>query len=117
MRRIARTDGNQQELMNYLRTLGASVLDLHKVGGGAPDILVGIAIPRPILLPAGYRLNLLAEIKNPKRFPSQRKLNPLETDFHRDWRGQISVIETLNDCLKLLKIGEYNCVNSSCFQL
>ena len=41
MRRAARTDANQTEIVQALRTAGASVTLLHMVGKGCPDLLVG----------------------------------------------------------------------------
>ena len=41
MRRAARTDANQAEIVAALRGVGASVQPLHAVGQGCPDLLVG----------------------------------------------------------------------------
>jgi hypothetical protein len=41
MRRIARVDKNQAEIVSALRKAGARVLHLHQHGEGCPDILVG----------------------------------------------------------------------------
>jgi hypothetical protein len=42
MRRAARTDSNQTEIVATLRSLGCSVQMLHAVGAGCPDLLIGI---------------------------------------------------------------------------
>ena len=41
MRRAARVDRNQAEIVVALRAGGASVQPLHAVGKGVPDLLVG----------------------------------------------------------------------------
>ena len=41
MRRIARVDRNQAEIVQALRSMGATVQHLHTIGKGCPDILVG----------------------------------------------------------------------------
>lgn len=42
MRRAAKVDGNQTEIVEALREAGASVTLLHMVGNGCPDLLIGI---------------------------------------------------------------------------
>ena len=38
-----KADSNHAEIIGFYEELFCSVLDLHKVGGGAPDLLVGCA--------------------------------------------------------------------------
>jgi Holliday junction resolvase len=42
MRRAARVDRNQSEIVTALRSLGCSVQPLHTIGSGCPDLLIGI---------------------------------------------------------------------------
>ena len=92
MRRAARIDANQTELVEFFRKAGASVLCTHTLGQGAPDIIVG------------YRgLNELVEIKDGDKPPSQRKLTPDEKEFHLDWKGSIYVVKSIEDAKSLLK--------------
>ena len=60
----ARTDSNQAEIVQALRDLGASVILLHRVGRGCPDIMVG-----------WNHKTILMEIKTEegKERPGQRK--------------------------------------------
>ena len=91
MRRAAKVDGNQSEIVRYLRAMGASVYPTHVVGGGFPDIVVG------------YRgVNYLFEIKDPSQPPSRRKLTPEELAFHDGWGGQVAVVETVEDCVRVM---------------
>ena len=41
MRRAAKVDGNQAEIVSALRQVGAEVQSLASVGQGVPDLLVG----------------------------------------------------------------------------
>jgi len=43
MRQRAKVDANQKQIVNALRKCGYSVLHLHTLGKGAPDIVVGVS--------------------------------------------------------------------------
>ena len=43
MRYAARADKNQKEIMSAIRQLGADCVTLHRLGQGAPDLLVPFA--------------------------------------------------------------------------
>jgi hypothetical protein len=76
MRRDAKTDRNQADIVAALRAIGAMVQPLHMVGQGVPDLLVGI----------GSKL-LLVEVKDGKRPPSERRLTPEQERWHAAWAG------------------------------
>ena len=90
MRRIAthKVDDNQAEIVRDLRKMHFSVRSTAMVGNGFPDIVVGF-----------LGNNWLFEIKDPAKPPSGRKLTPKEQDFQLDWRGQVHVVETVEDIL------------------
>ena len=91
MRRRARIDANQPAIVKALREAGASVLHLHELGHGKPDICVG------------WRgKNYLFEIKDPTKPPNQRALTEDEKAVHLAWSGQIAVIETAEEAIKIL---------------
>ena len=92
MRRTARIDDNQPELVALARKMGASVWITSQLGKGAPDLVLG--------LPSG---NVLVEIKDGSKPPSARKLTEDEQKFHAKWRGPIAVVETAEDMVKLIK--------------
>ena len=76
MRLKSRTDTNQAEIVSALRKKGCSVVCLHTVGKGCPDIL------------AGYNgQNFLIEVKDGNKPPSKQKLTPDEAAFFAGWRG------------------------------
>lgn len=92
MRRAARVDSNQKEIVAALRKAGASVAHTHTIGKGFPDIVVG------------HRgLNLMVEIKDGSLPPSGRKLTKDEYEFHEVWKGQVCIVESIDDALGLLK--------------
>lgn len=88
MRRQARVDDNQAEIVAALRKIGASVQPLHAVGSGCPDILVGWR---------GF--NTILEIKDGKKPPSARKLTPDQEKWHAAWMGQVTVVETVEQAI------------------
>ena len=81
MRRASKTDANQAAIIAAMRQAGASVQPLHAVGGGVPDLLVGIA-----------RRCYVVEIKDGSKPPSARKLTPAQQEWHAAWKGGVHVI-------------------------
>ena len=91
-RPIRKADRNPPELVEQIRKIpGTSVAHTHIVGKGFVDIV------------GGYnKKNFLCEIKGPKQPVWVRKLSADEEKFHKQWTGQIAVIETIDDFLKLI---------------
>lgn len=96
MHRTRKVDSNQAELVKQIRKIpGVSVLHIHVVGKGAPDVIIG------------YKgKNFLAEIKDPGKFKSQRKLTEDEEKFRNSWCGQVQTVETFDDVIRILKLSE-----------
>lgn len=92
---IRKTDKNHAELIKWLRQMpGVSVFSTHAVGHGFPDIVVG------------YKgINYLIEIKDGAKPPSARKLTADEVKFHESWRGQIAVVNGIDDLMKIFVKG------------
>ena len=89
MRRAARSDANHGAIVQALLELGCTVQSLAAVGGGVPDLLIG------------WRgMCLLFEVKDGGKPPSERKLTPDQVRWHRDWRGQVAVVETVDDAIQ-----------------
>lgn len=78
MRRDARVDRNQQEIITALRQIGASVCPLHFAGKGCPDLIVGFR-----------GRNYLMEVKS-----GRGKLNAAQRTFHKSWHGQIAMVRS-----------------------
>lgn len=89
MRRAARIDANQPAIVDALRRLGCSVQVLSAVGGGCCDLAVGIR-----------GINLFVEIKDGSRPPAERQLTPDQMIWHRDWRGQKMVVESVDQAIE-----------------
>ncbi|HZN68013.1 MAG TPA: hypothetical protein VFB66_22195 [Tepidisphaeraceae bacterium] len=77
--RRAKRDGNHAEIVRALRDCGRSVLELHTVGGGCPDLLVGYG---------GYAMVLL-EVKNPS---GRDRVEESQRTFLKAWRGKPPVV-------------------------
>ncbi len=93
MRRAARVDRNQTEVVEALRQAGCRVQPLHMVGKGCPDILVG----------RDGRL-VLMEIKDGEKPPSARKLTEDEAAWHDLWAdaaqaGALVTVSTVSEAL------------------
>jgi len=92
MRRAARTDKNHEEVVNALRTIGASVQSLTATGKGCPDLLVG------------YRgINYLMEVKDGNKVPSAQKLTIDQEHWHNLWRGSVHIVKSVDEALKILQ--------------
>ena len=90
--RAAKADRNQPEIVAALRMLGVTVQHLHKVGEGCPDILCGV-----------IGKNVLMEIKDGEKIPSKRKLNNDQVEWHKNWRGQVAVVETVDQAIEVIQ--------------
>lgn len=95
MRRAAKIDRNQPEVVEKLREIGASVQILSAVGKGCPDLLVGY-----------QERNWLLEIKDGELPPSARKLTPDQLGWHGEWRGQVTVVDSWQMAVLLVTSGE-----------
>ena len=76
MRRAAKIDVNQPELVKAFRTLGCSVLSLASMGKGVPDLLVSIK-----------GITWLVEVKMPKG-----KETPDQVEFATSWQGCRAIV-------------------------
>ena len=96
MRRRAKVDENQPAIVAELRKAGCSVLDLSKVGGGCPDLLVARA-----------GVTVLIEVIGPdkaKRFPPYG-LSQGQIGWHAAWRGPVYAVRTSDEALAAMGIG------------
>ena len=91
MRRAAKVDGNQAQIVEDLRTAGWSVRSTAVLGDGFPDIIVG-----------AYKMNHLFEVKDPNQPPNKRELKPGQRDFALRWGGQVHKIETAEEAVRII---------------
>ena len=96
MRVAARSDQNQARIVQALRKAGASVIHLHQLGRGVPDIL------------ACFRgRNILMEIKRPGEKPNEKQI-----EFHSTWGGELHVVRTEEEAIAALN-GDSKCKKES----
>jgi len=89
--RAKRVDDNQKELVKQIRRLGITVVHLHTIGKGCPDLLLGFR-----------NKNFLIELKDSKKTTSKKKLTDDEVEFFKTWRGQVSKCETLEEIIQVV---------------
>lgn len=92
--RAAKVDANQSAIVSALRKIGATVQPLHTVGKGCPDLLIGLR-----------GMNLLLEVKDGSKPPSAQKLTADQVAWHRDWCGQVEVVNSVEQAL--IAVGTY----------
>jgi len=93
MRRAARIDGNQNQVVKELRQMGCSVAISSAIGKGFPDIVVGY-----------NGRNYLLELKDPAQPPSARKLTPDEKVWHDKSRGSVHIILTAQEAMDMMTL-------------
>lgn len=87
MRRAAKVDANQAEIVEALRAVGCSVQDLSSVGQGVTDLLIGCS-----------GVNLLIEVKT-----TEGTYTPAQIKWHAAWRGQRSTVRSIDEALALVE--------------
>lgn len=91
MRRASKVDDNHAAIVHTLRTCGAVVQSLAAVGKGVPDLLVNFR-----------GQNLLIEVKDGRKPPSQRRLTAVQVAWHSAWPGVVHIVECPEDVLEVL---------------
>ena len=95
MKRAAKIDINQPEIVAAFRKVGFSVCVTSSQGKGFPDIVIGYESATK------GRQTALIEIKNGLLPPSKRRLTEDEQRFHDNWKGEIFIIESVDQALEL----------------
>lgn len=97
MRRRARRDANHPAIVLALEAVGASVQELHAVGGGVPDLLV-----------AYRQTNYLLEVKDASTaYGSGRKDNAVGSNARQAawrlrWRAPVHVVTSIEEALEAI---------------
>ena len=89
MKRGSKPDLNHAEVRDGLRSIigNQCVVDIKDFGGGIGDLLVGFR-----------GVNYLLETKRNKK----ATLTPAEKKFHETWEGQIDIVYSLDDAMKVI---------------
>lgn len=93
MRRAARVDGNHREVVDEFRRLGCSVLDMSRLGEGAPDLLIGYG-----------GISLLVEVKDGSKPPSKRVLTTDQVQWWLDWKENPRVVRNHEQVAETVKV-------------
>lgn len=94
MRRAAKVDDNQREIVAALRAAGATVQSLAAVGKGVPDLLIGFR-----------GQTMLMEVKDGRKCPSQRELTGEQLRWHGEWRGgPLAVVDGVESALRMIGV-------------
>lgn len=85
-----RVDENQKQIIHTFIALGASVLNLSRVGEGAPDLAIG------------YKGNtVFVEVKRDSKAP----YTDSQVKFMQEWRGgAVSRIDSVDAAIRLIKM-------------
>ncbi len=93
MRRAARVDANQQQVVDAIRAIGATVHSLAALGNGCPDLLVGY-----------NGRTVLMEVKDGRKPPSETRLTDDQVKWHKSWTGStLAIVYGPEGAVKLLK--------------
>lgn len=91
MRRAARIDENQPDIVAALRKMGAEVTPLHRVGQGVSDLLVS------------WRQRwFVLEVKNPNKPKGDRELTRDQKEWIGKQRAPVVVVETPIEAVSFL---------------
>jgi hypothetical protein len=90
MRRAAKVDANQDQIVSALRASGATVQSLAQVGKGCPDLLVSY----------GGQLYLM-EVKSGKGEP-----NELQLKWHATWDSEVYVVYGPDEALSVIGVRD-----------
>lgn len=84
MRRAAKVDGNQRDIVDALRQIGC---DVHVIG-------------LPVDLLVGFRArNFLIEVKDPN---GSNRLTESQKEFMATWRGQVRICRSPEEAVRLV---------------
>jgi len=82
-RYLCKVDANQPAIVEAIRKAGATVLHMHMLGKGAPDLAIGYG-----------GMVLLCEVKQ-----GNKKLTLDEQKWHEEWTGGVYLIRNIDDAL------------------
>jgi hypothetical protein len=92
LRRAARVDANQVDVVKALRQCGAIVTPLHAVGHGVADLLVS------------YRQRwFLLEVKDGRKAPSAQKLTPDEKRWIGEQRAPVYIVKSPLEAISIVQ--------------
>ena len=97
MRRAAKVDANQSLIVAALRKAGCSVWSSAALGKGFPDLVVGY-----------QGRTFLVEVKDGSKPPSARQLTPDQQEFVKNWKGDWTLIESVEEVGHFIAQADYD---------
>lgn len=94
MRKRGKIDANHTEAVKQLRQAGFTVQSLASVGDGCPDLLVG-----------RNGTNLLIEMKDGTRKPSEQLMTADELKWSLEWKGQVRIAKSPGEAVSIALEG------------
>jgi len=91
VRRAARIDRNQPEIVAALRAIGASVQPLHTIGQGCPDLLL-----------SWKNKMYLFEVKDGKKPPNKQQLTPDEANWIIGWQSPVHIVRSVEEAIAIV---------------
>lgn len=88
MRRAAKVDANQEQVVSALRAAGATVQSLAPIGRGCPDLLVALR-----------QQMYLMEVKD-----GNGKPNEMQLKWHAAWGAPVHVVYGPEDALRVVGV-------------
>lgn len=92
MRRIARIDRNQTDIVKLFKAAGYSVQSLAQLGNGVPDLLLG-----------RNGVNHLVEIKDGEKPASRQQLTADQSEWTWRWKGKVRLITSKEDAIEMIE--------------
>ena len=90
----SRVDNNHKEIVHALKSVGASIIDTAKLGGGLPDLIVGFK-----------GQTFLIEVKNLKTQYGRSGLNKNQKKWLVEWTGgPFAMVTDIDSALRAIKL-------------
>jgi Holliday junction resolvase len=93
IRRAAKVDRNQPEIVSFFRKAGCSVAVTSSAHDGFPDLVVGFG-----------GLTVLVEVKYGELPQSRQQLTPKQVDFFNEFKGAKTVVSTLQEAQRVVSV-------------
>ena len=113
LRRAAQKDTNHNEIVAALTIAGVRVVELHRIGGGVPDLLCGykgLTVLMEVKMPQSAFVKGGAEgkrMRRPDEYDPQFGFTDDERRFHASWTGQpIVTVRSAVDALAAFGLME-----------
>lgn len=86
-------DKNHDQMVSVFEQMGCSVLETHTMGGGFPDLVLGL-----------IGQTILVEVKNPETGYGRKGLSESQRKMSDAWRGsKVNVVSTEDEAIDLIQ--------------